>query len=81
MPDPHLGNGLVDEVKSPMYATCIGLVLKGFEDMTPTESSNTPKSKSKEKVVDGVKVKQDGFIKGFFGSFKNWMSDDHDDFK
>jgi cell division protein FtsA len=79
MPDPHLGNGLVDEVKSPMYATCIGLVLKGFEDMTPTDSSNNPKPKKQEKVVDGDK--KPGFIKGFLGSVKNWMSDDHDDFK
>lgn len=79
MPDPHLGNGLVDEAKSPMYATCIGLVLKGFEDMTPTDSSNNPKPKKQEKVLVGEK--QGGFIKGFFGSFKNWMSDDHDDYK
>jgi len=79
MPDPHLGNGLVEEVKSPMYATCIGLVLKGFEDMTPTESTNNPKAGKKEKVADGGK-KEKGIIKGFLGSLKTWMSDDHDDF-
>ena len=80
MPDPHLGNGLVEEVKSPMYATCIGLVLKGFEDMTPTESTNNPKPGKKEKVVDSEK-KEKGIFKGLFGSLKTWLNDDHDDYK
>ncbi len=82
MPDPHLGKGLVEEVRSPMYATCIGLVLKGFEDMEPAAAANmnAPKAvkKQKEKSENG-----EGFIKGFFGSFKKWIDDDQamDDFK
>jgi cell division protein FtsA len=81
MPDPHLGKGLVDEVRSPMYATCIGLVLKGFEDQMPDDISNSYKvaaRKEKVKVAES-----DGFIKGFFGSFKKWIDDDQamDDFK
>lgn len=31
MPNQHLGKGMIDEVRNPMYATGIGLVLKGFE--------------------------------------------------
>ena len=79
MPDPHLGNGLVEEVKSPMYATCIGLVLKGFEDMTPTESTNNHKPGKKEPVVVGEN--KGGIFKGLFGSLKTWLNDDHDDYK
>ncbi|MBL7813197.1 MAG: cell division protein FtsA, partial [Bacteroidetes bacterium] len=30
-PGQHLGRGMVEEVRNPMYATGIGLVLKGFE--------------------------------------------------
>jgi FkbM family methyltransferase len=55
-------------------------VLKGFEDMTPTESTNNPKPGKKEKVVDGEK-KEKGIFKGLFGSLKTWLNDDHDDYK
>jgi cell division protein FtsA len=84
MPDPHLGKGLVEEVRSPMYATCIGLVLKGFEDMEPVSSAiagdNAYKAVKKQKVKT---AEGEGFIKGFFGSFKKWIDDDQamDDFK
>jgi cell division protein FtsA len=82
MPDPHLGKGLVEEVRSPTYATCIGLVLKGFEDMEPSvagDNSYKPMKKQKVKSADSG----EGFIKGFFGSFKKWIDDDQamDDFK
>jgi cell division protein FtsA len=30
-PGQRLGKGMIDEVRNPMYATSIGLVLKGFE--------------------------------------------------
>jgi cell division protein FtsA len=43
LPDPHLGKGLVEEVRSPMYATCIGLVLKGFEDLENQENGISTK--------------------------------------
>src|SRR5690606_5131620 len=52
MPDPHLGKGLVDEVRSPMYATCIGLVLKGFEESDEAESENNYKPKKEKKVPE-----------------------------
>ena len=30
-PGQHLGKGMIDEVRNPMFATGIGLVLKGFD--------------------------------------------------
>jgi len=78
LPDPHLGKGLIEEVRSPMFATCIGLVLKGFEDMEPNnEKTNNPKEKVKTKNNSG------GLLSGFLGGFKKWMDDDSamDDFK
>lgn len=74
MPDPHLGKGLVDEVRSPMYATCIGLVLKGFEESDEAESENNYKPKKEKKVLE--KKDKRGFMDGFLGSFKRWMDDD-----
>jgi cell division protein FtsA len=32
-PNEHLGKSVVEEVKSPMYATSVGLVLAGFKDL------------------------------------------------
>lgn len=84
MPDPHLGKGLVEEVRSPMYATCVGLVLKGFEDMEPSRGdANAYKAVKREKVKSAAPEGEGGFIKGFFGSFKKWIDDDQamDDFK
>ena len=43
------------------------------------ERINDAKAGKKEKVADGGK-KEKGIIKGFLGSLKTWMSDDHDDF-
>lgn len=31
-PNEHLASGHIDELTKPMYATCIGLILKGYDD-------------------------------------------------
>jgi len=31
-PNEHLAAGHIDELAKPMYATCIGLILKGYDD-------------------------------------------------
>jgi len=72
MPDPHLGSGLVDEVKSPMYATCIGLVLKGCSDLEPIPAENQMKENNpKQKSSSGGNI-----FKNLFVNFKDWMKDD-----
>ena len=38
-PTEHLANTNNETIKSPMYATGIGLVLKGFEDMRRSSAS------------------------------------------
>lgn len=70
MPDPHLGSGLVDEVKSPMFATCIGLVLKGCSDLDPLPAENQLKPNPKEQSNGG------NIFKNLFVNFKVWMKDD-----
>jgi cell division protein FtsA len=76
MPDPHLGIGLVEEVRSPMYATCIGLVLKGFEDMEPSQNENTKKSK-KGDLPDNTRKGFKGLLVGLMG----WLKEEDGDFK
>ncbi len=80
-PNEHLAKG-TDEVKSPMYATAVGLVMKGFHELEKNKkipqlvvAGNVNK---KEKVKeDDRKAKQDESI---FKRLKNWFEevDDHD---
>jgi cell division protein FtsA len=80
LPDPHLGKGLVDEVRSPMYATCIGLVLRGFQDMDANINDNIQKHIKPNKSEKPTNKKS--LFDGLFGGFKDWIKDDQtfDDF-
>ena len=73
----HLGKSHIDEIKSPMYATAVGLVIKGFEgiDMSSEEAS--------EELLDIKEVKEGKSIfKGLLKKYNNWMfsADDMKDF-
>jgi cell division protein FtsA len=37
-PNEHLGKSKIEEVKSPMYATSVGLVLAGFKSLDEREN-------------------------------------------
>jgi cell division protein FtsA len=80
LPDPHLGKGLVDEIRSPMYATCAGLVINGFKN--EAIPNNTGGQNSTKRVERTSRHKNEGLL-GFLGSFKKWLDDDQslDDFK
>jgi cell division protein FtsA len=71
-PNEHLAKGMVEEVKSPVYATSVGLVLRGLtEDMGDGDGSNTAGvSKPKEEKRD----KKDDIL----SKFKNWLKDESD---
>ena len=77
-PNEHLAKGMVEEVKSPVYATGVGLVLRGLtEDIGESDSSNTAGiSKTKEEKGDNKKS-------DIFKKFKDWLKDesDMDDYK
>ena len=65
-PNEHLGKGM-DEVKSPMYATGVGLVIKGLQELE--REKRKPKSATSVKEVASEEVKQK---KGpWFDLFKN----------
>ncbi len=44
-PGQHLGRGMIDEVRNPMYATAIGLVMTGVEVELKTGSQYRPNEK------------------------------------
>jgi len=59
-PNEHLSGGHIDELAKPMYSTCIGLILKGYNDyenknkqMAPNFAKVTlPKSTQEEVMVE-----------------------------
>jgi len=59
-PNEHLSGGHIDELAKPMYSTCIGLILKGYNDyenknkqMAPNFAKVTlPKSTQEEVLVE-----------------------------
>ncbi len=51
-PNEHLGKSVIEEVKSPMYATTVGLVLAGFKSL-----DNRDEIYQRRKANSGVKPK------------------------
>jgi cell division protein FtsA len=75
-PNEHLSQGMIDEVNSPMFATSIGLVLKGFG---PTKPVKTAVAQGTENTIT---AKNPGWLKGIFQKSKNWFEDeDLEDYK
>jgi len=73
-PNEHLGQGY-DEVKSPMYATGVGLVLKGMQDI----DKSPVKSKGKDAVAVETPKHQGGWFSYIFGKGRELLSDEPDD--
>ena len=75
-PNEHLSQGMIDEVNSPMFATGIGLVLKGFG---PAKAVKTTVAQGS---VNTEVVKNSGWLKGIFKKSKDWFEDeDLEDYK
>jgi cell division protein FtsA len=89
-PNEHLA-GADDELKNPMYATGIGLVMKGIEKYEreakrganlskPVEEVVAPEpkeeKKEKKKVTGHSKQKAGSFFDELINKAKDWMSDD-----
>lgn len=77
-PNEHLGKSKDDSVKSPMYATTVGLVLAGFKTIDDRDSSRTVIETSSSKKAPQKTEKGD-----FFGNIlrrtKALLIDDFDD--
>ncbi|MBX9735092.1 MAG: cell division protein FtsA [Chitinophagaceae bacterium] len=62
LPNEHLAANHIDELKKPMYATCIGLILKGYNDYDHKYKEFNEKF-VKVSVPEGLTKKQEGGIK------------------
>jgi cell division protein FtsA len=74
-PNEHLAKG-AEEISSPMYATAVGLVIKGFEN------SDLSKGRVSQSEAAEVKVKtpappNGGFFSSFFEKTKSFFEDDN----
>ncbi|MBL7728866.1 MAG: cell division protein FtsA, partial [Dinghuibacter sp.] len=41
-PNEHLASGHIEELAKPMYATCVGMILKGYHDYERNQLKNNP---------------------------------------
>jgi cell division protein FtsA len=67
-PNEHLGKGKIEVIKSPMYATAVGLVLSGFRSLDERED----KYREAKEVVRAVKQKKQTPVGS---SSKNFFND------
>jgi cell division protein FtsA len=75
-PNEHLGKSKIEAVKSPMYATTVGLVLSGFKALDMREEQYAAASPASHK-----KSKQQGtkFFNNILQKTKGLLIDDFDD--
>lgn len=89
-PNEHLASGHIDELTKPMYATCIGLILKGYNVYENTlekpkflkftakeikEEEPVPESATKVKGLSEEKTKKRKSLKDFMDSIKGGLID------
>ena len=72
-PNEHLAKDVSDEIACPMYATSVGLVIKGFERLGKTE--NKEKKKDKPTVQNHSKKTKGSFFDKFFAKGKEFFED------
>jgi cell division protein FtsA len=79
-PNEHLGKSAYEEVKNPMYATAVGLVLAGFQGMIETEDepiAHGIHNRAKSKKGSGVSARD--FLSSMLKKTKSLLIDDYDD--
>ncbi len=90
-PNEHLAPGHIEELAKPMYSTCLGLILKGYNDYenkrkqfemqfrkvhVPEALQQQPEEVTEVAVDEKTtKVKNRKTLKGFMDSFKNGLID------
>lgn len=80
-PNEHMGKSKIEEVKSPMYATAVGLVLAGFRSLDQRQSTWTNRtqlnvSNNNEQAVQGKGSMFDRFFNNILDRTKGLLIDD-----
>jgi cell division protein FtsA len=71
-PNEHISKTIVEEIKSPMYATGVGLVIKGLNG----EEEIIESAQSPEEAIIADGTKQGGFLSKWLEKGKAWLNDD-----
>lgn len=71
-PNEHISKTIVEEIKSPMYATGVGLVIKGLSG----EDEVVESPQSPEEAMTADPNKQGGFLSKWLEKGKAWLNDD-----
>lgn len=72
-PNEHLASDVAEELTSPQYATCIGLVIKGLQSVERNRPTN---SAPVSKVKGHSKERQGGIFKSLLDKSKTFFEDD-----
>lgn len=70
-PNEHISKSIIEEIKSPMYATGVGLVIKGLN-----ESADETVDVGTEQEVMPQKKKTGGFLGSWLDKGMAWLNDD-----
>ncbi len=73
----HLGQTTIEEIKSPIYATGVGLVLKGFNTLAEVEKIKAIPDPA-EQVILIEEVERNHFFNRIFKKGIKWLHDDKD---
>ncbi len=74
-PNEYLANGNAEEITSPMYATGVGLILKGFEKLDKQKGRVSEEDTEAIKVRQGEKTK-DGLLQTILKRGKQFFEED-----
>jgi cell division protein FtsA len=82
-PNEHLGKSKLEDVKSPMYATTVGLVLAGFKALDDREETYREKEKAAQNGKARINKIEPHMTKDIFSNItkklKNFITDDIND--
>ncbi|WP_114778698.1 cell division protein FtsA [Botryobacter ruber] len=80
-PNEHLGKSKIDAVKSPMYATTVGLVLSGYQslDQRVSHYENVPQQEDYQKPAPKSSSNSGSTTGSLFQRLKGFLTDDIDD--
>lgn len=71
-PNEHISKTIVEEIKSPMYATGVGLVIKGLNG----EEEVVVETTQEEETTSAIDTQKSGFLSKWLEKGKAWLNDD-----
>ena len=74
-PNEHLGKSKIEDVKSPMYATTVGLVLAGFKALDDREDTYRKRNALTAEERAGKEARMEVPSKDIFGSIRRRLKD------